>query len=124
MMRLVNLFALVLAAFAVIFLYDYKYEARRFEKRVQELNKQIAKEQDAIAVLKAEWSHLNQPHRVERLARKFLPLKSANERQIILSAQPDKTILQILQMRGSSEVKTEAPGAALRPGQADQKRAQ
>ena len=47
------------------------------------LAKQIDEERDAIAVLRAEWSLLNRPERIERLAQKYLKLAPAKPVQLV-----------------------------------------
>ncbi len=82
-MRFLSFFLLAsLVALAVV-IYEVKYETGALEKRVAELRVGVRKERDSIAVLRAEWSHLNRPERVERLARKHLGLKPLGARQMI-----------------------------------------
>ncbi len=50
-------------------------EAQDLEDRLAAIQRDIAREQEAIHVLRAEWSHLNRPERIERLARKHLDLR-------------------------------------------------
>jgi len=91
-MRFINfLLALVLAALAVV-IYQVKYETRGLEQRVSRLQVTIAQERDAIGILRAEWSHLNRPARLERLARKHLGLRPVEatqvaDRSVIFSAK-------------------------------------
>lgn len=56
-------------------LFQLKYQVQRHEARLAQLNRQILESQEAIHVLKAEWSYLNQPERIEALARKYLALQ-------------------------------------------------
>ncbi|WP_075217158.1 cell division protein FtsL [Mongoliimonas terrestris] len=67
MTRFVNallIFLMVLSAAAV---YDMKYEAEIAAANVARLQRQIAQEQEAISLLKAEWSVLTQPSRLQDL---------------------------------------------------------
>jgi len=81
-MRYINfLLAIALAVVAVV-IYQMKYETRGLEQRVSRLQMTIAQERDAIGILRAEWSHLNRPARLERLARKHLGLRPLDATQV------------------------------------------
>jgi cell division protein FtsL len=64
-------------------IYQVKYEARTLDEQIVSLNKKIESERDGIAVLRAEWSLLNRPERIERLAAKYLKLAPAQPRQLV-----------------------------------------
>jgi hypothetical protein len=67
MNRFVNallVFLMVLSATAV---YDMKYEAELAAENVRKVEREIAREQEAISLLKAEWSVLTQPARLQDL---------------------------------------------------------
>jgi cell division protein FtsL len=83
MLRFVNIclvFGLVALAYGI---YQVKYETRALDAEIASLNKQIEEERDAIAVLRAEWSLLNRPERIERLAKKYLKLAPAKPLQLV-----------------------------------------
>jgi cell division protein FtsL len=83
MLRFVNI-CLVLGLVALAYvIYQVKYEARALDEEIASLGKQIDEERDALAVLRAEWSLLNRPERVERLAQKYLKLSPAQPRQLV-----------------------------------------
>jgi cell division protein FtsL len=83
MLRFVNI-CLVLALVALAYvIYEGKYEARALDEDISGLRKDIEKERDAVAVLRAEWSLLNRPERIERLAEKHLKLKPARPQQLV-----------------------------------------
>ncbi len=71
MLRAINflLVALMLAGAALV--YDLKYEAERATNKVAKISHKIDVERDAIATLKAEWSLLNQPRRLQDLAERY-----------------------------------------------------
>ena len=84
MLRFVNI-CLVLGLGAVAsVIYQAKYEARGLDERIIALNKQIETERDAVAVLRAEWSLLNRPERIERLAKKYIKLVPPHPQQLVL----------------------------------------
>jgi cell division protein FtsL len=82
MLRFVNI-CLVLGLVALAYvIYQVKYEARALDEQIVSLNKDIDDERDSLAELRAEWSLLNRPERIERLAEKFLKLAPAQPRQL------------------------------------------
>ena len=83
MLRFINIcLVLGLVALACV-IYHVKYQARGLDVDIKALNGQIDEERDAIAVLRAEWSLLNRPERIERLAQKHLKLAPAKPVQIV-----------------------------------------
>lgn len=73
---------LVLASSVGYAVYHLKYEVARKERVLTQLNRQILVDQEAIQVLKAEWSFLNQPQRIEEVARTHLGLEPLTVKQI------------------------------------------
>lgn len=83
---------LVLASSVGYAVYHLKYEVARKERVLTQLNRQILADQEAIQVLKAEWSFLNQPQRIEEIARAHLGLEPLTVKQIArLDALPMRT---------------------------------
>jgi hypothetical protein len=75
--------AVVIGAAAV---YDMKLAAKKSASRVAELQRQIDEEREAIRHLKAEWSLLNQPERLQRLVERYntyLQLQPLEVEQIV-----------------------------------------
>lgn len=84
MLRFVNI-CLVLGLVALAYvIYQVKYEARELDERLIVLKKEIEGERDALAVARAEWSLLNRPERIERLAKKYLDLTPAQPQQLVV----------------------------------------
>jgi cell division protein FtsL len=82
MMRVLNVCvigALVLAAADV---YTIKFESTRQAQRVAKLRLEIRRERDAVAALRAEWAKLDNPARIQALARRHLQLARAEGRQM------------------------------------------
>ena len=50
-------------------------EVRDLEDRLAGIQRDLAREQEALHVLRAEWSYLNRPGRLEVLARRHLDLR-------------------------------------------------
>jgi hypothetical protein len=64
--------------------YQLKYLTQQQERRLSQINRTIQADQDAIDILKAEWSFLNQPAELERLAKRVLPdLEPVQGRQMV-----------------------------------------
>jgi hypothetical protein len=68
-----SLLAFGFLAGLVILIYDMKFETRRLEARAQQLQRAIEDEKDNVALMRAEWSHVARPERVEALTREVLP---------------------------------------------------
>jgi cell division protein FtsL len=83
MLRFVNI-CLVLGLVALAYvIYEVKYQARGLDEEIAGLSKDIEAERDGVAVLRAEWSLLNRPERIERLAQKYLKLAPARATQLV-----------------------------------------
>lgn len=113
MLRFVNI-CLVLGLVALAYvIYQVKYEARALDEEIASLGKEIDTERDSLAVLRAEWSLLNRPERIERLAQKYLKLARIQPRQLVtLDSVTDRDFT-----RPRVEVATTAPGPAATTGQ-------
>jgi cell division protein FtsL len=107
MLRFVNIcLVLGLAALAYV-IYQVKYEARALDEQIASLSKEIESERDGIAVLRAEWSLLNRPERIERLAAKYLKLAPPQPRQLVT--------LDSVTDRDFERVRVEAAETAAKP---------
>lgn len=62
-------------------LYSTSFKAKELERELASVNGDIAGEYDKIQVLKAEWALLNDPERIERLAKAHLVLRPADPHQ-------------------------------------------
>lgn len=68
----------------IIVLYRIKYEVQALEILKTRLQKEITGAKEALHVLKAEWSHVNDPKKLQKLSEKFLPhLKPVTSSQLI-----------------------------------------
>ena len=65
-----------------VVLYNVKYRAEGNERHVRVLLEEMDREEDAIRVLRAEWSFLNQPERIQKLAARHLALEPLQASQI------------------------------------------
>jgi hypothetical protein len=88
--HLIMVAALVLAAADV---YKIKFESTRQAERVAKLRGEIRRERDAIAALRAEWSELDTPRRIQAMAQRHLALKPLDINQYdSLDRLPDKQV--------------------------------
>ncbi|AWK87509.1 cell division protein FtsL [Azospirillum thermophilum] len=85
-------------------LFQTSYEVQELEEKLASVNRRIVAEQESIQVLKAEWSFLNEPTRLETLARSHMALQPVEARQF--------ASLDIIPMRPAPAV---APEPALPP---------
>lgn len=72
-MRFIGFFFILAIIGAAGFVYDVKYQTTRLSHKAADLQQAIDRENDAIAALRAEWSALNQPARLQVLAERHLP---------------------------------------------------
>lgn len=94
MIRKSVIFWVGLTSAASAVLYQTSYRVQGMEEKLAGVHRSILAEQDAIQVLKAEWSFLNEPARLEKLARHHLPLQStAGEQVTALDAGPTRLAL-------------------------------
>ncbi|MBN9021756.1 MAG: hypothetical protein J0H08_06635 [Rhizobiales bacterium] len=69
--RLFNLFVVLAMIAAAVITYNLKHDTEAAATRVARLNSTIAREREAIALLKAEWSTLSQPGRLQQLVTRY-----------------------------------------------------
>jgi hypothetical protein len=84
MIRCLNIALIVVTAIACLGLYRIAEEARIAQAELRATQSAIVDEQNAIAVLGAEWARVTQPARISALVAKHLPL--ADEPTLQLSS--------------------------------------
>ena len=83
MMRILNVLVIGALVAAAAYVYKVKFESTREAERLAKLRTEIRQEQDAIASLRAEWSKLDTPARIQELAKRHLStMKPVDPRQI------------------------------------------
>lgn len=85
MIRQGFLFWVLLVGGAGVALFLLKYEVQAREERLARINSEIIRTQEAIQVLRAEWSYLNRPDRLADLAQRHLDLVPATGSQFAVS---------------------------------------
>jgi cell division protein FtsL len=81
-MRQTTMLFVLLAGALSLALFSVKYQVQDLEGELANLNRSIKAEQQAIRVLKAEWSHLNNPERLRGLAERHLGLDQVRPDQM------------------------------------------
>ncbi len=99
---MISVLAFGFLAGLVILIYDMKFETRRLEARAQSLTRAIEDEKDNVALMRAEWSHVARPDRVEKLARELLQLEPVKAAQIV----EQQDFLDVLARRPAPEVES------------------
>jgi hypothetical protein len=75
MIRFLNILVIAALVLAAAHVYQIKFESTRQAERVAKVRGEIRRENDAIAALRAEWSKLDNPSRIQDLTRRHLILK-------------------------------------------------
>lgn len=88
-LKYVVVFALVIVSGTMLM--DVSHHVQRAERDIKRLDREIAREEESIRVLKAEWAYLNNPVRLEALAADYIDLISPEAAQLIsdMSVIPD-----------------------------------
>ena len=74
-MRIIHLLVIGALVFAAAYVYRIKMESTERTERVLRLHADVREQRDAIAALRAEWSRLDAPMRLQGLAERHLALK-------------------------------------------------
>jgi cell division protein FtsL len=74
MIRIAAALWLAIAAVVAAALFHMKSEVQRLEQELRQVQSQVQREQEAVHILRAEWSYLNRPDRIADLARRHLQL--------------------------------------------------
>ena len=75
------------------------------------LQKDIETERDGVAVLRAEWSLLNRPERIERLAQKYLKLAPARASQLVTLDTVSESDFERARMKAADQTVVSAVAA-------------
>ena len=82
MIRPAMVLIVLLAVSLSLTLFVVKYQVQDLEEELSGLNRAITEDRQAIHVLKAEWSHLNEPTRLRKLAERYLGLSAIATDQV------------------------------------------
>jgi cell division protein FtsL len=81
MLRLLHLVVIAALIVAAAYVYKIKFDSTVQAERLAKVRREIHKERDAIALLRAEWAKLDNPARIEELANRHLQLRSVQSSQ-------------------------------------------
>ncbi|MBY0500724.1 MAG: hypothetical protein K2P93_01815 [Alphaproteobacteria bacterium] len=82
-MRQSTLLFVFLALIVGFVLFKVKYEVVEIEQKLAHAQHQIDRELENIHILRAEWSHLNEPQRLQKLAAKYLDILPMKTDQVV-----------------------------------------
>ncbi len=90
-MRLINLIVVIALVCAAAYVYKIKFDSTVQAERVARLRAEIRRERDGVAALRAEWSQLDNPARIQGLAKRHLSLVPMDATQVESFARlPDR----------------------------------
>lgn len=81
MLRALNVLVIAALVVAAAYVYKIKFEATLQAERVSKMRAEIRRERDATAILRAEWTQLDRPDRIQGLAQRHLKLKAVDVAQ-------------------------------------------
>ncbi len=119
MIRIMVVLWAVLAAGVGVGLFLLKHEVQSLEDELVQANHAIRMTQESIHVLKAEWSFLNDPVRLHRLAERHLGMTLLKPGQVIVAA----ALPFVLDALEQSQPRRGAPGNHLAAAPAGEGRA-
>jgi hypothetical protein len=91
MFRILNIVAVAVLVGSAVYAYEIKYSTLYQAEQLAKAKRDLSRETDRVAMLKAEWAHLAAPDRIEALADKLLGGQTLELSQIVVaSAVPDK----------------------------------
>ena len=90
-LRILNLVVIVALVVAAAYVYRIKFDSTVQAERLAKIRSEVRRERDTIAALRAEWGELDNPARIEALAKRYLQLKPVTPTQFnSLDQLPDR----------------------------------
>lgn len=115
MIRLTSLLWIALLVVAGGTVMRVSYQVRHVEKHLTELGRSVQQERQTIRVLDAEWDTLNDPQRIDGLAKRYLTLQSTPIQRVVtledipLKPSEDQIARLLLDHGKKSSKGTQAP---------------
>ena len=98
MLRTIDIIMILVMVSAAAVTYRIKADSEEELRQVRKIERQIAEEEDSIDLLKADWSLLTQPSRIQRLVdahKDALGLQATDSHQVTdLSSVPEKGLAE------------------------------
>ncbi len=96
-LRVLNILVICVLVLAAAYVYRIKFDATVQAERLARLRSEVRHERDDIAALRAEWGRLDNPARIQALAKRFLPLKPIAPTQFdTLDHLPDRPAIDAI----------------------------
>lgn len=93
MLRALNVLVIAALVMAAAYVYKIKFESTLQAERVSKMRAEVRRERDAIAILRAEWTQLDRPDRIQNLAQRHLKLKAVEVAQFdALDKLPERPV--------------------------------
>lgn len=83
MMGRTVVFGFILSLGIAVGLFQLKYSVAEQERRMTEISSEIYQIEEAMHILQAEWSYLNEPGRLQTLAQQHLSLAPSETIQLV-----------------------------------------
>jgi hypothetical protein len=74
-LRILNFVVIGVLILAAAYVYRIKFDSTVQAERLAKIRSEVRRERDTIAALRAKWGELDNPARIEALAKRFLKLK-------------------------------------------------
>jgi hypothetical protein len=74
-LRILNLVVIGMLVLAAAYVYRIKFDSTVQAERLAKIRSELRRERDTLAALRAEWGELDNPARIEMLAKRYVQLK-------------------------------------------------
>lgn len=114
MIRLSSVIWVVVIALSAFGLYSVKFKVQTLRTQIAQVQQQLEVERESANVVAAEWTYLNRPDRLQKLAAAHLQTREVTVEQIAeVAAIPFPTVVEA-SAPAASELKPSISNASLR----------
>jgi hypothetical protein len=103
-LRILNLIVVGVLILAAAYVYRIKFDSTVQAERLAKIRSEVRRERDTIATLRAKWGELDNPARIEKLAKRFLPLKPIEPTQFSSLDQLPERPPELVQPAGQDPI--------------------